>query len=327
MAVVSVNELLEAGVHFGHRTSRWNPKMKPFLLGKRNTIHIIDLKATVRGLARATHFLRAVTAEGYDVLFVGTKRSAKNVIREESMRCEMPFVTERWLGGTLTNFETIRGRLNRLEELEAIETTGELITLSKKAQSRHNREKRKLLKNLSGIRAMSNLPGAVVIVDPKREHIAVREANRENIPIIAIVDSDCDPDPIDIPIPGNDDAMRSVTVLLKRLSESCMTGKKAAKSRAAEFRRGGMDESTQDAIARATGEAGRRGPSKTVVVRRASTTPDAPAETPAPTPADAPAAAETPAAPEAPAPAAPAADPAPEATPDATPPAGDTPAE
>ncbi len=162
MSQVNVQELLDSGVHFGHRTSRWNPKMKPFLRGKRNTIHIIDLKATVRGLVRATHFLRAVTGEGYDVLFVGTKRSAKNVIREEAMRAEMPFVTERWLGGTLTNFETIRGRLNRLEELEGVETSGEIAGYTKKALSRHNREKRKLLKNLSGIRNMSSLPGAVV---------------------------------------------------------------------------------------------------------------------------------------------------------------------
>ncbi len=270
MSQISVQELLDAGVHFGHRTSRWNPKMKPFLRGKRNSIHIIDLASTVRGLLRATHFLRAVTGEGYDVLFVGTKRSAKNVIREESMRCEMPFVTERWLGGTLTNFETIRGRLNRLEELETVETSGELVTYSKKDQSRHAREKRKLMKNLAGIRTMSSLPGAIVIVDPRREHIAVREANRCNIPIVALVDTDSDPDPIDIPIPANDDAMRSVSTLVRRLADACQTGKRAAKSKAAEVRRGmDVDSSTQAAIAEATGETGRRGPSKTVVVRRA----------------------------------------------------------
>ncbi len=280
MSIISVQELLDAGVHFGHRTSRWNPKMEKFLRGKRNTIHIIDLRATVRGLVRGTHFLRAITGEGYDVLFVGTKRSAKNVVREEAMRAEMPFVTERWLGGTLTNFETIRGRLNRLEELEGIEESGEIITMTKKAQSRHNREKRKLLKNLAGMRSMTNLPGAVVIVDPRREHIAVREANRCNIPIIGIVDSDCDPDPIDVPIPGNDDAMRSVSVLLGRLADACVTGHKAMKSRTSELRRGrDVDQSTQAAIAEATGEAGRRGPSKTVVVRRASgPTPEAASE-------------------------------------------------
>jgi small subunit ribosomal protein S2 len=310
--VINVQELLDSGVHFGHRTSRWNPKMAPYLRGKRNTIHIIDLKATVRGLVRAEHFLRAVTGEGYDVLFVGTKRSAKNVIREEAMRCEMPFVTERWLGGCLTNFETIRGRLQRLEELESLEETGEVQAMSKKAQARHGREKRKLLKNLAGIRNMSSLPGAVVIVDPRREHIATREANRCNIPIISLVDSDCDPDPIDIPIPANDDAMRSVSILLGRLADACMTGKRAAKSRAAEVRRGmEVDQSTQAAIAEATGEAGRRGPSKKVVVRRASAD--------APKPADAAAPAETPAEP-----AAPAAEPAAETPPEPTP---ETPAE
>ena len=297
MSQVNVQELLDSGVHFGHRTSRWNPKMKPFLRGKRNTIHIIDLKATVRGLVRATHFLRAVTGEGYDVLFVGTKRSAKNVIREEAMRADMPFVTERWLGGTLINFETIRGRLNRLEELEGVETSGEIAGYTKKALSRHNREKRKLLKNLSGIRHMNNLPGAVVIVDPRREHIATREANRCNIPIIALVDSDCDPDPIDIPIPANDDAMRSVSTLVNKLSEACLTGKRAASSRAAEVRRGlDVDQRTQDAIADATGESGRRGPAKAVVVRRAAEAPVAAASSPEATAATPAVASETPAA-------------------------------
>ena len=310
MSAINVQELLDSGVHFGHRTSRWNPKMAPYLRGKRNTIHIIDLQATVRGLVRGEHFLRAVTGEGYDVLFVGTKRSAKNVIREEAMRCEMPFVTERWLGGTLTNFETIRGRLQRLEELETLEESGEVAAMSKKEQARHNREKRKLLKNLAGIRAMSSLPGAVVIVDPRREHIATREANRCNIPIIALVDSDCDPDPIDIPIPANDDAMRSVSILLARLADACLTGKRAAKSRAAEVRRGlEVDQSTQAAIAEATGETGRRGPSKTVVVRRAS------ADSPKPA---------TPAAPAAATPGEAAAEPASDAQPEADAAGGDS---
>jgi small subunit ribosomal protein S2 len=178
-------------------------------------------------------------------------------------------VTERWLGGTLTNFDTIRGRLQRLEELENAETSGELSTYSKKEVSAHNREKRKLLKNLEGIRRMSNLPGAMIIIDPRREVIAVREANRMNIPIVALVDSDCDPDPIDIPIPANDDAMRSVTVILKRLADACGQGKKALKARQGEIQRGHVDERTADAIAGVTGEQGRRGPAKKVVVRRA----------------------------------------------------------
>ncbi len=269
MAIVTVQELLDAGVHFGHRTSRWNPKMKPFIMGKRNSIHIIDLRETVRGLVKAVHFLRNATGEGYGVLFVGTKRGAKSVIREEAMRAGSPFVTERWLGGTLTNFDTIRGRLARLEELENRETSGELTTLSKKEISAHNREKRKLLKNLEGIRTMSNLPGVLIVVDPRRENIAVREANRMNIPIVALVDSDCDPDAIDIPIPANDDAMRSVAVIVKRLADACVDGRKMARARAGEIQRGHVDERTADAIASATGEHGRRGPSKKVVVRRA----------------------------------------------------------
>src|SRR6185436_5260312 len=217
--------------------------------GKRNSIHIIDLRETVRGLIRATHFLKAITADGYDVLFVGTKRGAKTVVRGEAMRATCPFVTERWLGGTLTNFDTIRGRLQRLEELETLETSGEIATFSKKEVSGHNREKRKLIKNLDGIRTMSNLPGAMVIIDPKREYIAVREANRMNIPVVALVDTDCDPDLIDVPIPANDDAMRSITLILKRLTAATEDGKKAAKARQGEIQRGHVDDRTASAIA------------------------------------------------------------------------------
>jgi small subunit ribosomal protein S2 len=182
----------------------------------------------------------------------------------------MPFVTERWLGGTLTNFDTIRVRLARLEELENLEKSGEINAMTKKELSAHNREKRKLLKNLEGIRTMTSLPGALVIVDPKREHIAVKEANRVGIPIVALVDTDSDPDPIDIPIPSNDDAMRSVTVLVKRLADACVEGSAQAKARATEIQRGAVDQGTAEAIASATGETGRRGPAKRVVVRRAS---------------------------------------------------------
>jgi small subunit ribosomal protein S2 len=280
LPIVTVQELIDAGVHFGHRTSRWNPKMKPYLQGKRNSIHIIDLKSTVRGLVLGSHFLRNASREGYQILFVGTKRGAKTVIREEAQRCNMPFVTERWLGGTLTNFDTIRVRLQRLEELENIEKSGEINAMSKKELSAYNREKRKLLKNLEGIRTMTNLPGALVVVDPRREHIAVREANRVGIPIVALVDTDSDPDPIDIPIPANDDAMRSVSVLIKRLADSCVEGGQASKTRHAEIQRGAVDQNTADAIASATGETGRRGPAKKVVVRRAQAdvAPPAPAK-------------------------------------------------
>lgn len=331
MAIVTVQEMLDAGVHFGHRASRWNPKMKPYLLGKRNSIHIIDLKQTVRGLVRGTHFLKAATAQGYTALFVGTKRSARNVVREEAMRCGMPFVTERWLGGTLTNFETIRKRLRRLEEIEGMEDNGETGLLKKKQLSRLMREKRKLLKNLAGIRNMTELPGALVIVDPRREHIAVREANRMNIPVVAMLDSDCDPDPIDVAIPANDDALRSVGIILARLADSCDSGRKIAATRAGELERASMDERTKSALAAATGDVGRRGPAKKVVVRRATGAEAAPVAedaeaTPAPEAEAAPEAApaaetaaapEAAAAPETAAPEAPAADatPAPEAAP------------
>lgn len=278
MPIVTVQELIDAGVHFGHRTSRWNPKMKPFLQGKRNSIHIIDLKATVRGLVQGAHYLRNVSREGYQVLFVGTKRGAKTVIREEAQRCGMPFVTERWLGGTLTNFDTIRIRLARLEELENLEKSGEVNAMKKKELSAYNREKRKLLKNLEGIRTMTNLPGALLVVDPKRENIAVREANRIGIPIVALVDTDSDPEPIDIPIPANDDAMRSVTALVKRLADACVEGHEAGKSRQSEISRGAVDSGTAHAIQSATGETGRRGPAKRVVVRRAQS--DAPPPAP-----------------------------------------------
>lgn len=289
MAIVTVQELIDAGVHFGHRTSRWNPKMKPFLQGKRNSIHIIDLKATVRGLVQGTHFLKNVARDGWQVLFVGTKRGAKTVVREEAQRCGMPFVTERWLGGTLTNFDTIRIRLARLEELENMERSGEVNAMSKKELSGYNREKRKLLKNLEGIRTMTSLPGALVVVDPKREHIAVREANRVGIPIVALVDTDSDPDPIDVPVPANDDAMRSVSLLVKRLADACVEGAQASKQRAHEVSRGAVDQGTADAIASATGETGRRGPAKKVVVRRAHSDAPPPAQ-PAPREEGAPAA-------------------------------------
>src|SRR5258706_1408670 len=243
--------------------------MKPFLAGKRTSIHIIDLRETVKGLIKAVHFLKTITTEGYDVLYVGTKRGAKTVIRGEAMRATCPFVTERWLGGTLTNFDTIRGRLQRLEELETLETSGEIATFSKKELSGYNREKRKLVKNLDGIRTMGNLPGAMVVIDPRREHIAVREANRMNIPVVALVDTDCDPDVIDLPIPANDDAMRTVTLIVKRLADACDSGKKTMKARQGEIQRGHVDDRTAHAIASVSGEQGRRGPAKRVVVRRA----------------------------------------------------------
>jgi len=215
LASISVDALLENGVHFGHRASRWNPKMKPYIHGKRNTIHIIDLKATVRGLVRASHYLSRVSSEGGIVLWVGTKRSAREAVRAVAARTRMPYVTGRWLGGTLTNFQTIRSRLRRLAELEEEEATGIVDAM-----------KKKILKNLEGIREMEKLPACLVVVDPKHEQIAVAEANKMRIPVVSLLDTDCDPEVVDLPIPGNDDAMRSVRLILERLADAVEEGGK-----------------------------------------------------------------------------------------------------
>ena len=198
MATITVDELLENGVHFGHRASRWNPKMKPYIHGRRNDIHIIDLKQTLKGLLRAAHVLENVVAEGGSVLWVGTKRSAREAVRGIAVRTRQPYVTERWLGGTLTNFRTIRSRLGRLNELEQLEESGTLALFKKKEQARLRTEHKKLRKNLDGIRDLEHLPAVLVVVDPKNEHIAVAEANKMQIPVIAVLDTDCDPDTVDI---------------------------------------------------------------------------------------------------------------------------------
>ncbi len=222
---INVNELLEAGCHFGHRVSRWNPKMGQFIHGKRNLIHILDLVETIKGLTRASHFLRELCATGRQIVIVGTKRQIKNVIETEAQRAEMPYVSERWLGGTLTNFATIRSRLKRLEELEQLETSGMILNYKKKEQSSLQREMKRIRKNLEGIRKLERIPGALVVIDPKKEYIAVKEANRLGVPIIAILDTDCDPDEVDLPIPANDDAMKSVALILHKLVDAAVEGK------------------------------------------------------------------------------------------------------
>ena len=227
MAIV-VKDLIDAGVHFGHRASRWNPKMKPYIYGKRNQIHIIDLKETVRGLLRASKFFHRVASSNGLILFVGTKRQASETIVEQCGRCGMPYVTERWLGGTLTNFRTIRSRLERLEELESILDGEQALSYSKKMISTLTRERKKIERNLSGIRHMTRLPEALLVVDPHREHIAVAEARKLGIKVVALLDTDCDPDLVDLPIPGNDDSMRSIELLLKRLADSISEGKALA---------------------------------------------------------------------------------------------------
>ena len=225
MPIVTVQQLVDRGVHFGHQASHWNPKMRPYIHGKRNLIHVIDLRETIKGLLRARNFLMRMASKKAQILFVGTKRQIKDIVASEAERCGMPVVTERWIGGTLTNYNTIRRRLERLEELERLETEGTMEKFSKKIQSRMRREMRKIRRNLGGLRELAGMPGAVVIIDPKREDIAVLEAAKTNVPIIAILDTDCDPDMIDIPVPGNDDALRSVEILLSKLVDAVIEGK------------------------------------------------------------------------------------------------------
>jgi len=225
MAQFQVQDILDAGVHFGHRTSRWNPKMRPYIYGKRNLIHIIDIRETVRGILRAQKYLRQVAGQGSLILFVGTKRQAQEAVREAAESCGMPYVTERWLGGTLTNFRTIRSRLKRLEELEELEESGELGRFSKKMQASLMREKWKIYRNLNGIRHMNRLPEAVVIVDPHKEHNCVHEARIVGAKVAALIDTDSDPDLVDLPIPGNDDSIRSIRLVLEFLTQSVNEGK------------------------------------------------------------------------------------------------------
>jgi len=227
VAEIVVKDILDAGVHFGHRTSRWNPKMRPYIYGRRNLIHIIDIKETVRGLLRARKYLQKVAADGSLVLFCGTKRQAAEGIQECAEAAKMPYVTERWLGGTLTNFRTVRSRLKRLEELESLEESGELATYSKKMQSTLMREKKKIFRNLNGIRHMNRMPEAVIVVDPGKEKNCVQEARNVGAKIIALIDTDSDPDVVDLPIPGNDDSIRSIELVLSKLAEAVSLGKKA----------------------------------------------------------------------------------------------------
>jgi len=227
LAAELVRQLVDAGVHFGHRVSRWNPKMAPYIFGKRNAIHIIDIRESVKGLLRAKKFLSQIVGQGQDVLFVGTKRQARLLLHDHSIRCGMPYVIERWLGGTLTNFRTIRSRLARLEELEAAEADGTALEYSKKMIASRGREQKKIKRNLEGIRTMTRLPGAVVVIDVQREHNAVKEAKKLKIPTVCLIDTDSDPDFADVPIPGNDDAMRSIETVLTHLADAVIEGAKA----------------------------------------------------------------------------------------------------
>jgi small subunit ribosomal protein S2 len=283
VAIVQVKDLIEAGVHFGHRASRWNPKMRPFIYGKRNLIHIIDLRETVRGLLRAYRYLTQVASRGSLVLFVGTKRQAKEAIEREAGRCTMPYVSERWLGGTLTNYRTIRERLKRLQELEGLwlpageradkldmnaymkgmlnesgkydlakaPETAAIRGYSKKMVAQLNRELTKITRNLSGIREMNRLPDAMIVVDPKREEIAVKEAQRMGVTVVSLIDTDSDPDTVDLPIPGNDDSIRSIELMLAKLADAVREGRASLPPEAQGGQRGGRG---------GAGPAGPRGP-------------------------------------------------------------------
>ena len=238
MTQTLVEELIQAGTHFGHRASRWNPKMAPYIYARKNAIHIIDVRETVRGLLRAKKYLSQVSAGGSLILFVGTKRQASAAVEKESLRGGMPFVAERWLGGALTNFRTIRSRLTRLEELERLRSGPELETYSKKMQSALAREYRKMYRNLNGLRSMNRLPECIVVFDPKKEKNAIREARSLGITTVALIDTDCDPDLVDLPIPGNDDGIRSIEVVMRFLADAVLLGKSSlaanAKQQAAE---------------------------------------------------------------------------------------------
>ena len=225
MAVsINMKELLEAGVHFGHQTRRWNPKMKPYIFGARNGIHIIDLQKTVSLFATVNDFIVNTVADGYSLLYVGTKKQAHESIVEESERCGMFYVVNRWLGGTLTNFQTIRKSVGRLKELESMKNDGTLSRYTKKEALKMEKELVKLEKVLGGIKDMDELPGAVFIVDPKKENIAVKEARKLGIPVIAIADTNCDPDEIDYIIPGNDDAIRAIRLICAKIADACIEG-------------------------------------------------------------------------------------------------------
>ena len=232
-----MKDLLEAGVHFGHQTKRWNPKMKEYIFGERNGIYILDLGKTVKLFREAEDFVRKLAADGRTILFVGTKRQAQDVIAEEAQRCAMFYVNERWLGGLLTNFSTIQRSLGRLRDLETMTTDGRYETLSKKEIARAEKERRKLLKNLEGIRGMSRLPEAVFVVDTRKEKIAVDEARKLKIPVIGIVDTNSDPDEVDFVVPGNDDALRAIRLFASRIADAVMEGRGMRESAEADHSR------------------------------------------------------------------------------------------
>ena len=265
-APITIREMMEAGVHFGHQTKRWNPKMKSYIFGARNGIHIIDLQQTVKAFKRAFNFLVSNVAGGRSVLFVGTKKQAQDVIRDEAARANQFCVTNRWLGGTLTNFHTVKGSIDRLHAIEKMSTDGTFERMTKKEVLGITREREKLEKALGGIKSMTELPGAVFIVDVVKEHIAVTEARKLEIPIVAVVDTNCDPDLIDYPIPGNDDAIRSLKLFAGKIAEACLLGQKVGRERASQQR--GRGDSGGDEPQTIRVSSGGEGPRVEVVSRR-----------------------------------------------------------
>ncbi|MEO1585389.1 MAG: 30S ribosomal protein S2 [Planctomycetota bacterium] len=282
-----VQDLIEAGIHFGQRSSGWNPKMSPYIYGKRNGIHIIDIKETIKGLLLAKKFIVKTVAGGKDVCFVGTKRQARGILEQYVPDVGMHYVTERWLGGTLTNFRTIRARLKRLEELEAIEAEDNFQSYSKKMESQLRRESRKIKRNLDGIRRMEKLPGALVIIDVAREQTGLREARKLGIPTICLIDTDGDPAMADIPIPGNDDSMRSIDVVVRELCKAIAEGKQQRTDQPQAADQGEDKEDQPQRPRRGSRRSQYRGDasaSATSEAPPAST--DAPAPAPAPAPAE-----------------------------------------
>ena len=228
MSNVSLREMLEAGVHFGHQTGRWNPKMRPYIFGARNKVHIIDLSQTVRLLDRACDFISGTVSQGRRVLFVGTKKQAQDIVREEAIRAKQFHITNRWLGGTLTNFRTVKTSVDRLKELDRMETDGSFDKFTKKEALILARDQEKLERNIGGIKEMTGLPGAMFVIDPRKEGIAINEANRLGIPVVALTDTNCDPAGIDFVIPGNDDALRSIRLFAGAIADACLEGARRA---------------------------------------------------------------------------------------------------
>lgn len=251
---VSLRDLLEAGVHFGHQTRRWNPKMRPYIYGAKNGIHIIDLQKTARGLVDATRFVSTTVAHGGTVLFVGTKRSAQDIVREESARCGMYFVNNRWLGGTMTNWQTVKKSIERLVQLEKARDEGRFELLTKKEALELNRDIEKMDRNLGGIKGLKSLPSVLFVIDPKKEHIAVQEANKLGIPVVALCDTNCDPAGIDYVIPGNDDALKSIRLFTGAIADAASEGRQVSTSRAgSDFVHVGRDDDEDVEIVRRGG--------------------------------------------------------------------------